>query len=120
MKSPDFEYLKAKNIEQVFASLHTYKDTALILAGGQSLLAMMNLRMANPQILIDISGIDVRLDSDSIGGHDAFLRALLHFGYFDQLRFERFSFTDILEHLCLPAIPTRFHGMFLHGIGHRR
>jgi carbon-monoxide dehydrogenase medium subunit len=67
MKSPDFEYLKAKNIEQVFASLHTYKDTALILAGGQSLLAMMNLRMANPQILIDISGIDAMKGIEKVG-----------------------------------------------------
>ena len=58
MKSPDFEYVKAKNLEDVFASLHAYKDSAQILAGGQSLLAMLNLRMANPQILIDISGID--------------------------------------------------------------
>ena len=58
MKSPDFDYVKAKNLDDVFASLHTYKDSAQILAGGQSLLAMLNLRMANPQILIDISGID--------------------------------------------------------------
>ena len=58
MKSPDFEYVKAKNLEDVFASLHAHKDSAQILAGGQSLLAMLNLRMANPQILIDISGID--------------------------------------------------------------
>ena len=58
MKSPDFDYVKAKNLDDVFASLHTYKDSAQILAGGQSLLAMLNLRMANPQILIDISGIN--------------------------------------------------------------
>lgn len=67
MKSPDFEYVKAKNLEDVFASLHTYKDSAQILAGGQSLLAMLNLRMANPQILIDISGIDAMKGIEKIG-----------------------------------------------------
>ena len=67
MKSPDFEYVKAKNIEDVFASLHTYKDSAQILAGGQSLLAMLNLRMANPQILIDISGIDSMKGIEKLG-----------------------------------------------------
>ena len=67
MKSPDFEYVKAKNIEDVFASLHTYKDSAQILAGGQSLLTMLNLRMANPQILIDISGIDAMKGIEKIG-----------------------------------------------------
>ncbi len=67
MKSPDFEYVKAKNIEDVFASLHTYKDSAQILAGGQSLLAMLNLRMANPQILIDISGINTMKGIEKLG-----------------------------------------------------
>ena len=42
----------------VFSALQTHGDSAQILAGGQSLLAMLNLRMANPKILIDISGLE--------------------------------------------------------------
>jgi aerobic carbon-monoxide dehydrogenase medium subunit len=58
MKSPEFSYLKANNLAEVFSALQTHGDSAQLLAGGQSLLAMLNLRMANPHILIDISGLD--------------------------------------------------------------
>ena len=58
MKSPEFSYLKAQTLTDVFSALETHGDAAQILAGGQSLLAMLNLRMANPKILIDISGLE--------------------------------------------------------------
>jgi len=58
MKSPEFSYLKAQSLAEVFSALQTHGDSAQILAGGQSLLAMLNLRMANPKILIDISGLE--------------------------------------------------------------
>jgi len=58
MKSPEFSYLKAQTLVDVFSALETHGDAAQLLAGGQSLLAMLNLRMANPKILIDISGLD--------------------------------------------------------------
>ena len=58
MKSPAFSYLKAQTLGDVFSALKTHGESAQLLAGGQSLLAMMNLRMANPSILIDISGLD--------------------------------------------------------------
>ena len=58
MKSPEFSYLKAQTMGDVFSALKTHGDAAQLLAGGQSLLAMLNLRMANPSILIDISGLD--------------------------------------------------------------
>ena len=58
MKSPEFSYLKAQSLAEVFSALQTHGDSAQILAGGQSLLAMLNLRMANPSLLIDISGLD--------------------------------------------------------------
>ena len=58
MKSPAFSYLKAQTMGDVFSALKTHGESAQLLAGGQSLLAMMNLRMANPSILIDISGLD--------------------------------------------------------------
>jgi carbon-monoxide dehydrogenase medium subunit len=58
MKSPEFSYLKAQSLDEVFTALQVHGDSAQILAGGQSLLAMLNLRMANPSLLIDISGLD--------------------------------------------------------------
>ena len=57
MKSPDFDYFRASSLQEALACLQAHGANAQLLAGGQSLLAMMNLRMASPQILIDISRI---------------------------------------------------------------
>ena len=57
MKAPPFAYIKAKTLAEVFALLARHGEGARLLAGGQSLLAALNLRLAAPQILIDITGI---------------------------------------------------------------
>jgi carbon-monoxide dehydrogenase medium subunit len=57
MKPAPFEYLRAKSIGETLAFLGAH-DEAAILAGGQSLLAMMNMRAAAPSHLVDISGIE--------------------------------------------------------------
>jgi aerobic carbon-monoxide dehydrogenase medium subunit len=57
MKAPPFAYIKAKTLAEVFQLLETHGDGARLLAGGQSLLAALNLRLSSPEILIDITGI---------------------------------------------------------------
>ena len=57
MKAPPFAYVKAESIEQVSDLLLRYGDGARILAGGQSLLAALNLRLSGPELLIDITGL---------------------------------------------------------------
>ena len=57
MKAPPFAYIKAATLAEVFQLLETHGDGARLLAGGQSLLAALNLRLSSPQILIDITGI---------------------------------------------------------------
>jgi carbon-monoxide dehydrogenase medium subunit len=57
MKSPPFAYIKAQSLAEVFELLETHGDGARLLAGGQSLLATLNLRLSSPEILIDITGI---------------------------------------------------------------
>ena len=57
MKAPPFAYSKAKTLAEVFQLLETHGDGARLLAGGQSLLAALNLRLSAPEILIDITGI---------------------------------------------------------------
>ncbi len=57
MKAPPFDYIKAATLAQVFQLLETHGDGARLLAGGQSLLATLNLRLSSPRILIDITGI---------------------------------------------------------------
>ena len=57
MKAPSFKYLKPSTLEDCLAALSEHGDDAQILAGGQSLMPLLNLRMAGPAILIDIGGL---------------------------------------------------------------
>jgi carbon-monoxide dehydrogenase medium subunit len=57
MKSAAFEFHRASSMQDAFDCMARYEGQAHWLAGGQSLLAMMNLRLANPPALIDIRGI---------------------------------------------------------------
>src|SRR5258705_12393589 len=52
-----FEYLAPKNINGAIEFLRRYGDDAKLLAGGQSLVPMMKLRVARPKYLIDIHRI---------------------------------------------------------------
>jgi len=52
------EYEKAASVEHALALLDRYAPGARILAGGHSLIPMMKLRLAQPEVLIDINGID--------------------------------------------------------------
>ena len=51
-----FKYARAKSLDDAVAQLKNSPD-AKVLAGGQTLIAAMKLRLANPSELIDISGI---------------------------------------------------------------
>ncbi|MFT4562801.1 MAG: CO/xanthine dehydrogenase FAD-binding subunit [Gammaproteobacteria bacterium] len=58
MKPAKFDYYRATSLEHACELLGTHGDNAKILAGGQSLIAAMNFRLARPKILIDISNIE--------------------------------------------------------------
>jgi carbon-monoxide dehydrogenase medium subunit len=58
VKAPQFAYAKPRTLEEAFDLLEKHGHDARILAGGQSLVPMLNLRLAAPAILIDITGID--------------------------------------------------------------
>jgi aerobic carbon-monoxide dehydrogenase medium subunit len=51
-------YVKAASLDQVFDLLTRHGDEARILAGGQSLIPTLNLRLSTPAVLIDINGLD--------------------------------------------------------------
>src|SRR5579863_9438371 len=57
MKPRPFDYARPDTVEEVLALLAEYGDDARILAGGQSLIPMLNLRLIEPAVLIDISRI---------------------------------------------------------------
>ena len=58
MKAPAFEYIKPRSLDQVFALLAEYGDEARLLAGGQTLMATLNMRLSEPALVVDINGID--------------------------------------------------------------
>ena len=55
MKPAPFEYLAADTLDQAVALLQDRGAEAKLLAGGQSLVPLMNLRLARPQSLIDLN-----------------------------------------------------------------
>src|SRR5947209_14394775 len=52
-----FEYVAARSLDEALTLLGKHKDDAKLLAGGHSLIPAMKLRLAQPQVLIDISRI---------------------------------------------------------------
>lgn len=58
MKSARFDYTKVASVEEALALLDQHGDDARILAGGQTLLATLNMRLSEPALLVDITGID--------------------------------------------------------------
>ena len=58
MYPAEFEYFAPTTVDEALTLLARYGDDAKILAGGQSLLPMMKLRIASPRVLIDVNRID--------------------------------------------------------------
>ena len=55
MKPRPFDYVRPDTIDEAIALLAERGEDARVLAGGQSLMAMLNLRLADPTMLIDIA-----------------------------------------------------------------
>jgi len=54
MKPAPFDYLRAASAAEALAALHDTGTDVRVLAGGQSLLPMLNMRLARPRVLVDI------------------------------------------------------------------
>jgi aerobic carbon-monoxide dehydrogenase medium subunit len=57
VKPAPFAYTRARTLKEAIALLSKHKDDARLLAGGQSLIATLNMRLSAPELLIDINGI---------------------------------------------------------------
>ncbi len=58
MKLPEVDYEAPTTVAEAVDLLAEYGDEASVLAGGQSLIPLLALRLARPAVLIDINGID--------------------------------------------------------------
>ncbi len=57
MKASAFEYVRVSSVDEAVAQLAELGDEAKVLAGGQSLVPLLNLRLANPAYLVDINRV---------------------------------------------------------------
>ena len=62
MKPAPFDYLRADEEEEALEALAEAGDDAQLLAGGQTLMPMLNMRLAAPAVLIDISRLRGRAE----------------------------------------------------------
>src|SRR5690606_36194280 len=74
MKPASFQYYCPETLDETLELLETNGFDAKILSGGQSLIPMMNMRLARPKILVDINRlhelefIQIKDDFIHIGG----------------------------------------------------
>ncbi len=70
MKPPPFDYADPRTVDEVVSLLREHEGDAKILAGGQSLVPLLNMRLARPGIIVDIgklAGLDyIRDDGDAL------------------------------------------------------
>lgn len=71
MKAPRFAYTRVSSVADAVALLRQHGDAARLLAGGQTLLATLNMRLSEPALLIDIRGI---AELQGIAVHNGMLR----------------------------------------------
>src|SRR3954470_2690107 len=57
LKAPSFAYAKPRTLAEALELLARHGEGARILAGGQSLIPSLNMRLSSPEILIDITGL---------------------------------------------------------------
>jgi len=58
VKLPDFAYEAPATLAEAVGLLGEHQDEASVLAGGQSLIPLLALRLARPAVLVDINGLD--------------------------------------------------------------
>ncbi len=76
MKSAAFDYVKPKALQEALSLLEQGGDDARLIAGGQTLLATLNMRLSEPSVLIDITDI-AELKGISIVGNSLRIGALV-------------------------------------------
>jgi CO/xanthine dehydrogenase FAD-binding subunit len=64
-----FEYVAPSGIDETLTLLSRHRSEAKVLAGGQSLVPLLNYRLTKPRLIVDINGLDLRaiqLESDTV------------------------------------------------------
>lgn len=57
MKPPPFDYARCESVDEALSLLSRHGEEARVIAGGQSLMAMLNMRLLRPSVLLDIADL---------------------------------------------------------------
>ena len=95
MKPAAFAYAKARSLDDAIRLLGEHKGDARLLAGGQSLIATLNMRLSHPSLLVDLNGV-AGLEGVSVKGGTVEIGAMTR-----HVTLERSS--DIAKHAPLIA-----------------
>lgn len=82
MKAAEFVYHRAASVEEAVHYLERYDGEARILAGGQSLVPMLNMRLWRPSALVDINGLS-GLAKIETRGDDTIVGTLVRYAEFE-------------------------------------
>lgn len=70
MKAPKFSYVRADSLDHALELLDKHGEDARILAGGQSLMPTLNMRLSQPEVLVDINRLNdlkgISVDGDTV------------------------------------------------------
>ncbi len=104
MKNPPFTYHRPETLAEALALLAEHGDEAKILAGGQSLLPVMALRLGRPEHLVDINRLP-DLDSISVSDGGVSIGALVRHATAE--RSDALATAAPLVHAAMPYIGHR-------------
>jgi carbon-monoxide dehydrogenase medium subunit len=109
MKAPAFRYARPESLDEACALLAAHGSDSRVLAGGQSLMPMLNLRLAAPAVLVDINRIpglerivehDDRIEVGALARHAEVLRS-------EAVRRGAPLLAAALPHVAHPAVRNR-------------
>ena len=108
MKPPPFRYVRAGSLDEALDALAEAGDDGKVLAGGQSLIPLLNMRLAAPGVLVDVNrtgldGIEVTDDHVRIGATVRHAALERHAGARDRSPL----LSQALSHVAHPVIRNR-------------
>ena len=113
MKAPPFAYQRAESMAAACALLAQHTGNARILAGGQSVIPTLNLRLSQPELLIDISQL-TELRGIRVTDKEMMIGALTRHADIERSAEVRRLFpalTNAASHIAHPGNPqSRHHG----------
>ena len=118
MKPPVFAYAAPETMSEVLELKREHGDDAKVLAGGQSLVPLMNFRLAQPKILIDIARVP-GLDDISRSNGSVAIRAMARQTAVERSAEIRAALPAVAEAMPLVGhVATRARGTFVGSAAH--